>query len=102
MDFGEYLRRHALLHLVQDLELAPLGQRLGRGKLAPLEIAADARILVIKQVLVGPLEVVGETEGLPHAAVLKLREPNIENEELHGLGAIDGNRLTTAEAAIYC
>ena len=72
MHFGEHLRRHAVLHLVQDLELASLGQRLRRGKLAALEIAADPRILAVEQILVGPLEVEGEIERLPHAPVLQI------------------------------
>jgi hypothetical protein len=99
---GEHLRRHAVLHLVEDLEFAALRQFLRSGKLAVLEIAAHARILAIEQILVGPLEIEGEVERLAHAAVLKLRPAQIEDEALHWLRALDRDLLAPDEALAHC
>src|SRR4029079_15024694 len=98
VDFGEHLGRHAVLDLVQDLELASLRQVLWSGELAVLEIAADARILTVEQVLVGPLEIEGEVECLAYPAVLKLGAAQIENEALHRLRALDRDLLAPNEA----
>ena len=99
--FGEHFRRHAVLHLVQDLELATFGRRQRRGQLAALEIAADPRILAVEQILVGPLEVEGEIERLPHAPVLELRPPQIEHEALHRLRPLDRHLLALDEAVTH-
>ena len=99
---GEHLGRHLVLHLVQDLELVALRQRCGSSELASLEEAADARILPIEQILVRPFEIESEVEGLPHAAVLELRAPQIEHEALHRLRALDRHFLALDQSVAHC
>ncbi len=89
---GEDLGRHLALDLVQDLELAALGQR-RRLQLRVVEVAAEPRVLVVEQVLVRPLEVVGEIEGQANARILELRAPDIEGERLHARDAAHGQRI---------
>ncbi len=89
VNLGEYLSRHLIPDAVQNLEFPARGQFARRGQLAILEIAADPFILAIEQILVGPFEVESEIERLAHAAVLKLRTPQVEHEGLHGLRALD-------------
>ena len=83
---GEDLRRHLVLDLVQDLELAALRQARGR-QLGVVEVAADADVEIVEQLLVGFLEVEGELEGAAHARVLELLAPQVEDERLHGRDA---------------
>ena len=67
---GEHLRRDLALHLVEQLQLAALRQALV-GELGIVEVAADADIEIVEQLLVGFLEVEGQREGAAHARILR-------------------------------
>ncbi len=58
-----------------------------------VEVAGDADVLVVEQVLVDLLEVEGESEGLAHARVLELLAALIEDERLHRRDALERQRF---------
>ena len=93
----ENFRRHLGFDLVQDLELAPLGQTLGR-KIRVLEKAVEPHIGPVKQLLVRLFEIEQQVERLPHARVLELRAPRVERERLHSGDALHRQRLFLHEA----
>ena len=98
---GEHLRRHLGSHLVQKLQLAPLRQA-GRFQFRVLEIAADPMVGIEHEVLVGPLEIERQVEGLPNAGVLELRTANVECEGLHRRDGRDRQLMHRHLAALDC
>ena len=88
------------LHLVEELQLAALRQALV-GELGIVEVAADADIEIVEQLLVGFLEVEGQGEGAAHARILELLAALVEDERLHRRHALHRDRLLLDEALLY-
>src|SRR5450759_268206 len=85
---GENVGRHLIADRLENFQLQPLGQA-GCGKLGSLEIAVDALVLPIEQLLVHLLEIVGVVERPAQPRVLELVAAQIENEALHPAGIVD-------------
>src|SRR5262249_41816651 len=75
-------------HSLKDLELEAFRQA-RRGQLRALEIAVDATIQSVRQLLVHLLEIVGEVESPPHPRVLELVAADVERIALHEALIVD-------------
>src|SRR5262249_7570086 len=95
---GEYLRRHLVLHLLEQLKLATLGSR-RRLELRVVEKALQTLELIVEQVLVGPFEVERQIEGAAQPRILELRAANVEGERLHFADALGGHLVPLDETA---
>src|SRR5262245_44802691 len=95
---GEHLRRHLVLDLLQQLELSALGSQRCL-ELGVVEKALQTLVLIVEQVLVGPLEVERQIERAPHARILELRPANVEGERLHLADALGGHLVPFYQTA---
>ena len=68
---GEHLRRHQILHLVEDFQFPAFGQP-GGGKLGAVEIAVDALVLAEEGGAVQFLEIEDVVQRLAQFRVLEL------------------------------
>lgn len=82
------LRRNVLVNLLQERHFGAL-RHARRGKLGALEVAADAAVLPIEQLLVHLLEIEGIVERAADALVLEHLAADVEHERLHAAGVVD-------------
>ena len=79
---AEEVRRHLVLHALQDFEFLAL-RNSGRRQFGAFEITGDTFVLAEENRAVHLLEVEGEVEGAAYARVLELVAPDVEGEGLH-------------------
>ncbi len=84
----EDLGRHLVAHGFKQFEFAPARQA-GRGKLGAFEIAGDAFVLAVENLLVHLLEIESVVEGQPHPRILEFVAADVESEGLHHAGTAD-------------
>ena len=93
----ENFGRHLVAHRFEDFQFLPFRQA-RRCKLGALEVAVDALVLAIEQLLVHLLEIERVVECPAQPRILELIAAQIEHEALHPAGIVDREFLLDRRA----